>query len=50
MLIHLFETGDPLRAAHFAAVAAALAVAGRGGARIPSRAAVVARGRGWQPL
>lgn len=50
MLIHLFETGDPLQAARFAAIAAALAVEGRGGSHIPSRAAVVARGRGWQPL
>jgi hypothetical protein len=50
MLIHLFETGDPLRAARFAALAAALAVEGRGSTHIPGRAAIVRRGQGWLPL
>jgi pfkB family carbohydrate kinase len=38
LLVHLYETGDPLEAARFAACVAAGSVEGRGTSRIPSRA------------
>jgi hypothetical protein len=41
MLISLFETRDPVQAARFAAVAAALSVQGVGSASIPSRASII---------
>jgi sugar/nucleoside kinase (ribokinase family) len=40
MLVRLAETGDPVAAARFAAVVAALAVEGPGSTRIPDRDAV----------
>ncbi len=40
LLLRLRESGDPLVAAHFAACAAALSIAGPGHSRIPDRAAV----------
>lgn len=43
MLLQLFETGDPLGAARFAAAAAALAVEAPGATGIPSRGAVFNR-------
>jgi pfkB family carbohydrate kinase len=43
LLVRLYETGDPLQAARFAACAAAGSVEGRGASRIPSRAEVESR-------
>jgi sugar/nucleoside kinase (ribokinase family) len=45
MLLQLFETGDVVQAARFAAAAAALACEGRGAAGISTRAGVFARMR-----
>lgn len=45
MLLQLFETGDPVQAARFAAAAAALACEGRGTSGISTRAGVFARMR-----
>jgi sugar/nucleoside kinase (ribokinase family) len=46
MLLQLFETGDPLLAARFAAAAAAVAIEGNGASSIPTRAGVIRRMRG----
>ena len=43
MLLQLFETGDPVQAARFAAAAAAVAIEGRGASAIPTRAGVIQR-------
>jgi hypothetical protein len=45
MLVRLYETGNPVMAAHFASVVAAAAVAGPGVQHIPSRAEVLR----WMP-
>jgi hypothetical protein len=43
MLVRLYETGNPVVAAHFASVVAAAAVEGPGVQHIPSRAEVLRR-------